>query len=280
MTQETLKTDGARLTLFWEGPEWDARPTATLGDIAFKSHEAGADVLTQAVEKVKDAGLTRVIGPMAGDTWHSYRFVSESDGSPAFLMEPKEMPQARAVFHAAGFSPVGQYFSARQSLAEIGAPPPESEGFRIETWDGSDPEGLFRQVFELSCQAFEKNAFYKAIPAEDFLAMYMPIVPMLKKELIFFARTPEGELAGFLFAIPDYAQGPQSDTVILKTYASLVRGAGRALVHACQSSAKALGYKTLIHALIHDANQSAERSEKEGGKIFRRYDLLGLKLDD
>ena len=280
MMKEVLKIDGARLTIYWEGPTWDGVTTATLGDIAFKSRGAGGEILRQALDMVREKGVSRVIGPMAGDTWHSYRFVSESDGSPAFLMEPKDMPEARAAFHLAGFSEVGRYFSARQSLTQIATTPPESEGFRIETWDGKDPEGLFRQVFDLSCQAFENNAFYKAIPAEDFLAMYMPIVPMLKKELIFFARTPEGELAGFLFAIPDYAQGPQSDTVILKTYASLVRGAGRALVHACQSSAKALGYKTLIHALIHDANQSAERSEKEGGKIFRRYDLLGLKLDD
>lgn len=280
MSKEVLKIAGARLTLYWDGPVWDGVATATLGDIAFKSREAGGEVLRQALDMVREKGVPRVIGPMAGDTWHSYRFVSESDGSPAFLMEPKDMPEARAAFHLVGFSEIGRYFSARQSLTQIAAAPPESEGFRIETWDGKDPEGLFRQVFELSRQAFEKNAFYKPITAEDFLAMYMPMVPMLKKDLIFFARTPEGELAGFLFAIPDYAQGPQSDTVILKTYASLVRGAGRALVHACQEWAKSLEYKDLIHALIHDANQSAERSEREGGRIFRRYELLGLKLND
>ena len=279
MIQETLKADGARLTLYWDGPEWEGEATVTVGDVMVSNREAGADLLAQAIEKVRDAGRTWMIGPMAGDTWHGYRFVSESDGSPAFLMEPKDSPEGRAVFHAAGFTEIGRYFSARQSLEEIGAPPPEAEGFRIETWDGSNPEALFRQVFELSRQAFEKNAFYKPITAEDFLAMYMPIVPMLKKDLIFFARRPEGELAGFLFAIPDYAQGPESDTVILKTYASLVRGAGRALVHACQESAKSLGYKDLIHALIHDANQSAERSEREGGKVFRRYELLGLRLN-
>ncbi len=280
MTKDVVKTDGAKLTVYWDGPTWEGRVTATLGDIAFKSREAGEDVLTQAIEMVKNAGLTHVVGPMDGDTWHSYRFVSESDGSPGFLMEPKNAPIAREVFHAAGFAPIGRYFSARQDLQRIAAAPPESAAFSIETWNGSQPEVLFRQVYELSVQAFEKNAFYKPISAEDFLAMYMPIVPMLKKDLIFFARGPEGGLAGFLFAIPDYAQGPQGDAVILKTYASLTRGAGRALVHACQTSAKALGYQTLIHALIHDDNQSAERSEKAGGKVFRRYELLGMKVSD
>lgn len=280
MTKEVLKTDGGRLTLYWDAPEWDGVPTVAIGDIAFRSRADGTQILQQAIDMAGEKGFDRMIGPMSGDTWHSYRFVSESDGSPAFLMEPKEMPEARAAFHAAGFSVIGRYFSARQSLEDIGASPPESEGFRIEAWDGADPENLFRQVFHVSSQAFENNAFYKSITVEQFLAMYMPIVPMLKKELIFFARTPEGELAGFLFAIPDYAQGPESETVILKTYASLVRGAGRALVHACQTTAKSLGYKHLIHGLIHDANQSAERSEQEGGKIFRRYELLGLELND
>jgi len=280
LTKDVVKTDGAKLSIFWDGPKWEGRATASFGEVAFKSREAGTEVLTRAIEMVKNAGLTHVVGPMDGDTWHSYRFVSESDGSPAFLMEPKDAPVAREVFQAAGFEPIGRYFSARQSLCDIGTAPPESGAFRIETWDGNDPEALFMQVFELSVQAFENNAFYKPISPEDFLAMYMPIVPMLKKDLIFFARRPEGELAGFLFAIPDYAQGPESDTVILKTYASLLRGAGRGLVQSCQTSAKALGYKDLIHALIHDSNQSAERSEKEGGQIFRRYELLGLRLSD
>ena len=127
---------------------------------------------------------------------------------------------------------------------------------------------------------FSRNAFYKPISEADFLAMYMPIVPMLKKELIFFARRPDGELAGFLFAIPNYAEGPQSKTVIVKTYASLQRGAGGHLLYACEKAARALGYETAIHALMHESNDSTERSAADGAHIFRRYELLGLRLDD
>ena len=107
----------------------------------------------------------------------------------------------------------------------------------------------------------------------------MPIVPMIRSEFIFFARRPDGSLAGFLFAIPNYAEGLETKTLIIKTYASLERGAGRHLVHACNQAADACGYVTLIHALIHDANQSAQRSAAEGGEIFRRYELLGLRLN-
>ena len=103
---------------------------------------------------------------------------------------------------------------------------------------------------------------------------------MMKKELIFFARAPEGDLAGFLFGIPNYNEGPKSSSVILKTYASVQKGAGQLLANAFHAAGRDLGYQTAIHALIHDDNLSAVRSAAEGAEIFRRYGLFGKVLDD
>jgi hypothetical protein len=152
-------------------------------------------------------------------------------------------------------------------------------GLQVEQWDGADPEELFQQVYGLSIAAFEKNAFYKPVLLDIFLQMYMPVVPVMKKELIFFARDPQGRLAGFLFGIPNYNEGPTPKSVILKTYASLQKGAGHLLTHAFHKTARELGFETAIHALIHDDNLSAARSEAEGAEIFRRYALYGLRLD-
>jgi len=280
MTHETLKSEGASLTLHLDGPDWEGAPAATLGNIAFRDPQAGAALLAEALARIRAAGRDRVLGPMAGDTWHGYRFVSETDGSKPFLMEPTNRPHEPGIFAAAGFGPVSRYFSARMALADIDpAAPPASDGFRIEAWDGQDPEALIREVFALSTAAFAANAFYTAISEEAFLAMYRPVMPMMRPDLIFFARRPDGTLAGYLFAIPNYAEGLETKTVILKTYASLIPGAGRHLVHACHSTARALGFETVIHALIHDANRSAERSRMEGATVFRRYELLGLRLD-
>lgn len=280
MTKTTLKRDGAKISVWLDGPDWDGIRAATVGDFSCKTSDAGRAILAEALHLIRAEGRDRVLGPMAGDTWHSYRFVSESDGSPPFLMEPASKPQETEALRAAGFRPVSRYFSARMSLSDIElTPPPPSGSFSVETWNGDDPEGLFRQVYDLSTKAFASNAFYTPISEDDFLATYVPMVPLIRRELIFFARRPGGDLAGFLFAIPNYAEGPTPETVILKTYASLERGAGRHLVHACNRAAGELGFGTMIHALIHDANQSAERSAAEGGKIFRRYELLGLKLD-
>ena len=281
MTHEKLETEEAALTIYSAGPEWDGVPTATIGDFKCRTLQAGVEILKDATARIRASGRERVLGPMSGDTWHNYRFVSESDGSPPFLLEPRNKPHERDAFLATGFAPVSHYFSASLSLDQwTSATPPPTEDYVIESWDGSNPEDLFREVFSLSLRAFAKNAFYTPITEDAFLALYMPMVPIIKPNLIFLARRPNGSLAGFLFSIPDYTQGPGSRTLIIKTYASLERGAGRHLLYACQFAARALGFQTVIHALMHDANQSAERSAREGATIFRRYELLGLRWDE
>lgn len=280
MAPMTFKIDDAKISVYLDGPVWDGQVTATVGGFAFKTLENGKNVLQQAIAYVSAQGVRQIIGPMDGDTWHSYRFVTHTDGSPAFLLEPKHSPDAVTLFEAAGFAPISEYFSAKIAVADTAhAHPPTTTGFRIEKWDGTNPTELFEQVFDLSTRAFSENPFYKPISKDDFLAMYLPMVSMLKPELILFARRPDGTLAGFLFGTPNYAEGPQPKSVILKTYASLERGAGQHLAYAFHKSAATLGYETAIHALIHDDNQSAERSAAEGADVFRRYALFGLKLD-
>ncbi|WP_170350515.1 hypothetical protein [Ruegeria atlantica] len=280
MTKETIKTADAKLTVYLNGPNWEGVQAATFGDFTCKSLEAGAEILDTGIELVRNAGIDRVIGPMSGDTWHSYRFVSYSDGSSPFLMEPTNKAHEPEVFRSAGFCEISRYFSARVRLEDTDTvAPPENDGFEVEAWDGNDPEGLFRQVFALSAQAFSENAFYKPISESEFLAMYLPVVPMMKRELILFARRHDGNLAGFLFGIPNYAEGPTPSSAILKTYASLEPGAGRHLAHRFHKAAAEMGCNTAIHALIHDDNKSADRSAAEGATIFRRYSLLGRKLN-
>ncbi len=280
MTTQQFKTDGGKVTVYLDGPTWNDLPAATLGKFSCSSADAGQAVLEQALAFIRENGLQQVIGPMEGDTWHSYRFVTQSDDSPAFLMEPTNTALVLEVFKSVGFAEISRYFSARVPLAHTAqAEPPATTDFTIEPWDGNNPEALFAQVFDLSTTAFSKNAFYKPITQEAFLAMYMPMVPMLKQELIFFARRPDGALAGFLFGTPNYAEGPNPTSAILKTYASLAKGAGQHLAYAFHKAALGAGYNTAIHALIHDDNLSAQRSAAEGADIFRRYGLFGLKLD-
>ena len=274
---ETLERDGARLTLYRDGPDWDGR-TMTVGKLKFGSPAEGADILLDVVSLAEAGGAKAVIGPMEGDTWHSYRLVTESDGRPPFLMEPTSGPHDRAAFEAAGFEQVGGYFSATVPLDAVDKSVPENGALEVQAWDGNDPNELFAQVHALSCTAFAGNPFYKPIDMSAFLAMYLPFVPMMKRELILFAHDANGTLQGFLFGMPNYAEGPDTDTVILKTYASLQKGAGYLLSSRFYQAARELGYKTAIHALIHDDNLSALRSATNGAEVFRRYGLMGRRL--
>ena len=276
---ETLEKNGAKLVLYREAPDWDGKAMA-VGKFRFPSVEAGAALLAEAADIATADGAGGIVGPMEGDTWHAYRVVADSDGRTPFLMEPTSGEHDLAALEAAGFGQIGGYFSASVPLAEIAGPVPETQdGMTVSTWDGSDPEALFSEVHRLSCEAFQNNPFYKDISLQDFLAMYMPVVPLLKRELILFARDDHGELKGFLFGIPNYAEGPSPSSAILKTYASLQKGAGYALSSRFYAAAQALGYKTAIHALMHNDNLSALRSAANGAEVFRRYALMGKRLD-
>ena len=280
MTKETYQIEGARAAVYAETARWEGTPTAAIGDFRCDDAEAGATVLRQICDDLAGRGVTRVLGPMNGDTWHSYRLVVESDGTPPFLMEPQSRPADLAAFEAVGFTRIARYFSARAALRDaIGPAPAPLEGIKIGNWDGTAPEAHFAEVHALSTRAFAGNLFYRPIDLDAFLGLYMPFVPLLKPDLIFTARDRVGALVGYLFGIPNYGSGPDPDTVILKTYASLHPGLGHHLAHAFHTRAQELGFDKVIHALIHDDNRSADRSRRHGGEIFRRYALMGRRLD-
>lgn len=278
MTQK-LENSGAKLTLYPDAPAWDGHgKTFAVGAFTCPDTASGAALLQEAKDTAKSQGAQALIGPMDGDTWHSYRLISERSDAAPFLMEPTSKLHDKDAFEQAGFEAISHYFSARVPLDKISAKAPEQKGFTLENWDGSDPETLFAQVHDLSCTAFAGNPFYKPIALPDFLAMYMPVVPLLKRELIWFARDDNGQLVGFLFGIPNYAEGPETKKAILKTYASLAKGAGFALSQQFYRSAQDLGYHTAIHALMQDDNLSASRSDTNGAEVFRRYALMGCDL--
>ncbi|MDJ1009652.1 MAG: hypothetical protein QNJ13_17720 [Paracoccaceae bacterium] len=278
MTPETVKRNGIAFAIYRDAPQWKGR-TAAIGRFRCTDASAGAAALAATCETLRAEGFDSVVGPMDGSTWHTYRLILDSDGSPPFLMEPRSGPQDLAAFEDAGFSVVERYFSARTSLADHqGALPAPSPDLRIEVWDGSEPERFFRDVHALSLEAFAGNVLYKPIGAEEFLEMYLPFVPMLVPDLILFARGAGDRLAGFLFGLPNYAEGNAPTSVILKTYASLQKGAGATLAHQFHVTARRLGFHNAIHALIHEDNLSATRSRQNAAEVIRRYGLMGRRL--
>jgi GNAT superfamily N-acetyltransferase len=92
-----------------------------------------------------------------------------------------------------------------------------------------------------------------------------------------------GRLIGFMFAVPDALEARRggSGTVIMKTLAvdpsAAGKGLGGVLFDLAQRSARDLGFRRAIHALIHDANVSGRISGRYA-RTIRRYALFSRKL--
>lgn len=276
---EPVTFEDSKATLYRTAPMWGELRTAAIGGIKFSSPETGIGLLSQIISQCRDEGHQALLGPLDGDTWHSYRLVCESDGSPPYLMEPISKEHDLAVFQQAGFEPVSKYVSSKARLVDtLGEKPVDLPGVTVEPWDGENADDFIRKLFDMSTQSFSKNKFFTPIAFDDFMAIYQPLLPLIEKENVLFAHDDEGKLVGFLFASRDFMDQSENQSVILKTYASKMRGVGHLLADTFHRRAIDMGFKTVIHALMHEYNASGARSAMHKAKIFRRYALMGRKL--
>jgi hypothetical protein len=275
---EPIEIEGARCSIWRVGPSLVGLRTASLGAFSCETPDKGADVLRLAMAKMKAEGFEAVLGPMDGSTWGKHRLVIESDGRAPFPMEPANPEHYPAAFDQAGMQIVSRYLSSERPAdvpSSESRPPP---GLKLRNIDLSNAEAELTRLHAVSLEAFSQNAFYVPIPLTPFLASYQPVLGMLDPDLVLLAEDEQGDLKGFLFAMPNVAEGPTTKTVILKTYASQVKGGGSMLANAFHQRVHDKGYTSVIHALMHESNLSAQHSANTGGKVFRRYALWGAKL--
>jgi hypothetical protein len=274
---ERIEIPGAACTLYRDGPVWQGETAATMGKFTCADAATGALLLNSVVARLEAEGRHGVLGPMDGDTWHSYRLVGESDGSPPFLLEPQSAPHDLEAFGQAGFAPVASYVSTRASIADTIRQGDHAvpDGLTVAPWDGQNADALIVKIFEMSAESFSRNMFFKPITQAQFLDIYRPLMAAIDPRLVFFAHAADGALAGYLFGVPDYLGGEKPSTVIIKTYASNRKGAGRALADRFHRTVHDLGFKTVIHALMHDDNASKQSSLMFKATVFRRYLLMG-----
>lgn len=275
---ESLTRDGASCRVYRDAPSWDGR-TAAIGNFRCDSAQAGEALLREAAAMLRHEGYAALLGPMDGDTWHSYRVVVESDGSAPFTMEPVSGAHDSAAFGASGFVPVSSYVSTRATLADAIGPdaPVTVDGVTVTPWDGQGADRLIGGLFDMSGTSFAEKAFFKPITRSAFLELYQPLLPAIDPRLVFFARDQNG-LIGFLFGLPNLAEGRQPGTAILKTYASVRPGVGHLLADTFHRAARDCGFTDVIYALMHLDNISLDRSRRHAGRVFRRYALMGRRL--
>ena len=123
-----------------------------------------------------------------------------------------------------------------------------------------------------------QNFLYTEIPEAEFVAMYEPLLPIVRPELVLIAEKA-GRCVGYLFAIPDLAmktRGSAIDTFIIKTVSILpepeLRGLGSLLVARAQQIGHELGFRRCIHALMFEDNISLNIS-RHYASVMRKYTL-------
>lgn len=284
----------ARCSLWWTyAPPYLHHRTGCIGHFAANDRQAAAALLAQACTELAAAGCTMAVGPLDGNTFRAYRFVTrrslEGPAHPPFFLEPDNPDAWPADFAAAGFTPLAGYYSA---IAPLDGPDPRLEALAAPlagqeiTVRALAPERFdaeLARLYDLVMVSFQRALLFAPISREEFMAQYTPLRALLIPQLVLLAEQA-GRLVGFLLALPDLAQtqrGEPVDTVILKTVAVLPErrnaGLASALVALAQEEARRLGFRRAIHALMQAGNISRKISAHYA-RPMRQYTLFAKPL--
>ncbi|HEX2101015.1 MAG TPA: hypothetical protein VHF69_10145, partial [Candidatus Synoicihabitans sp.] len=110
---QRLALPGANVWLWWsQVPTLPGEKLGVIGQFAAETAEAAAAVLGRACAELRARGCTRAVGPMDGNTWRRYRFVTDAGSEPPFFLEPTNPGEWPQWWENAGFSPLAQYLSS------------------------------------------------------------------------------------------------------------------------------------------------------------------------
>jgi GNAT superfamily N-acetyltransferase len=282
----------AECSLWWyQTPSLEYQRVGLVGHYSAANDSAAQPLLAAACDRLRRAGCTCAVGPMDGNTWRRYRFVTEAGTEPAFFLEPQNPPEWPQQFLRAGFSPLAIYFSALNvDLSQRNPRLTEAEerlrsvGVVLRCSRAAEASNALRRMYRVACVAFKNSFLYTELPHDDFLRQYGRLLSVMRPELLLLAEQ-ETELVGFVFAVPDVlrqAGNTPTDTFIVKTVAILprreLRGLGTLLVGQVQQIGRELGFRRCIGALMHERNTLVRNISATYGKPMRRYTLFAKDL--
>jgi len=258
----------------------DGRPFGMVGLFeALNRPDAVRQLLAEAVGSLRRAGCARVIGPINGDTWHSYRLNLGPFDHPLFPLEPCNPVYYPILWEQAGFSLLEGYYS--KHVPDISLLMPRyrriharvtAQGYRLRPLALDRFEDDLAIIYDLTCDTFRENYLYTAIPRAEFIELYRGVKQLVAPELVQFVMDPDGVPAGFIFCFPD-AQGNTMNVKTLGVVKQYRRaGLSAALMFAVCRNAIDMGLHGLNLCLIRDGNPSGGLDGGHGA-IFRRYGL-------
>lgn len=283
----------ARCSLWWQQPlQHEGHRVGVIGHYAADDAESGKQLLAIACKELIVNGCTLAVGPMDGNTWRSYRFITSSSDEPAFFLEPVNPPEWPRQFIEYGFKPLANYYSSLDDRLDVqddlqasrAAQRMANLGVSLRSLEPARYEDELKSIYDVVAASFRNGFLYQRIAETEFMTQYEQVRPYVRPELVTIAMH-EDRAVGFIFTLPDLLEaksGRPNQTVIIKTLAVLpdrrFAGLGTHLGIMNRRAASALGYRRMIHALMHESNKSLSVSSRYASKQFRRYTLFARPL--
>jgi hypothetical protein len=245
--------------------------------------EAARRVLEEAMQWLRLRRCRGVVGPMDFDIYGRYRLKTAFFDAAPHVAEPHNPQQYPAIFESLGFTARRRWRSvevpAGQTAHALDAALTEHRdalaGYSIRPLAPERMEAELRCLHELVSSSFSRFDLYSGLTWDDFLAVFSPWRPYWDPQLVLFALAPDGKPCGFALALPDvgrrlramqgrtglmararYAMTRADRGRCIALYVSRLpgapRGLGLMLAHAIDARAKALGYRTTVHALVDE----------------------------
>ena len=245
------------------------------------SKETCRMLIEEAMAYFKTKSINKVIGPLNGSTWNSYRF-RDVTNNPHFFSETVHKSYYPALFKQAGFTEYANYISNISELPDQGFEYTLPLNYSLRKINLDDYENELKKVFPFFDQSFQNSLFYNPITEDEFVIKYLNYKPYLKDYLIWFLEENE-EVIAVMFGLHNHFD-PTNQSAIIKTLArnpdSKYKGIGDLLMKYFYNQLLGNGYKKVIHAFMRYDNIGAlKTSDKYLGDAYASYKLFAKDLN-
>jgi len=281
----------ARCAVWWkETPRYRNERVGFVGQYAAADDTAATQLIEHACQSLRTEGCRLAIAPVDGNTWRSYRFITESGTEPRFLFEPDHPADWPDHFRFSGFTHFARYFSALNDDLDYQAPASDGiakdlrrQGVEIRPLDETRFDEELHKIYRVATQAFRQHLLYSRISVEEFTRYYNQLRTCLPLDLTLVAEQ-RGRMKGFVFAAPDplhRQSGRPVTTAVVKSLAivpdSNLWGLGQWLLERVHQVSRERGLHRAIYALQRDRPSARKRTTLYARPI-RGYTLFSKVL--
>jgi len=200
------------------------RPVGLVGLFACRDdREAASELVAAAAAWLRGEGLRVMRGPMAGDIWHRWRFMTRGFSTTPFAGEPRQPEYYPELFRVCGFAPVRIYSTkliddlpaqlARFKKAEAVS---RHQGYSFRSFDRDRWTEDIAHLHELCHHSFAISWSMTPTTLEEFADIYTNWLTRVGSDDIILAEDKRGAVVGLGLSVVT-----PEDTLNIRTIAVL-----------------------------------------------------------